>query len=306
MCKNQPKVAVMMASYNGEKYIGCQIDSILNQTYDNIELYVRDDGSTDGTRDILADYAAKYANVHVILGEKNLGYPGCFYALTDRTDIEADYYAFSDQDDMWYEDKIARAVEVLEGQEQSGVLSYYAGYDICDGELNKVRSSAPVKGQIKFKDTLFDVCGLEFTMVINRAALLLLAENKPRKANARGTWMSMLFSAFGTVIYDNRSVAAYRKHGENVTNGKTNKLSQWGWRIKNFFFGGFDSYRLILEDFCICCGRKLPKKEYRILRNFTRRKYLPYVLTKVFFPHRLRRGLADELALRFVFLIGRL
>ena len=145
MCKNQPKVAVMMASYNGEKYIGCQIDSILNQTYDNIELYVRDDGSTDGTRDILADYAAKHANVHVILGEKNLGYPGCFYALTDRTDIEADYYAFSDQDDMWYEDKIARAVEVLEGQEQSGVLSYYAGYDICDGELNKVRASAPVR-----------------------------------------------------------------------------------------------------------------------------------------------------------------
>lgn len=302
---NSKKAVVLLASYNGEKYIGQQLDSIIRQTYPVEAVYVRDDGSTDGTPGILKKYSEKYPNIHVVESTGNLGYPGCFYALTDL-DIDGDYFFFSDQDDVWHREKIARAVEMLEKEDGSMPVAYYAGYHICDENLNIISESFKQDRPIEFIDTLFEVCGLEFTMAVNKAAKDFLLTHKPVRARARGTWMSMLYSGFGKIIYDNRPCALYRRHSASVTSSDMGFIGLWSWRIKKFFGGGFEGYRVLLEDFYETAGGELEEKNKKALELFARKEYLPNVFLKIFYPHRLRRKLIDEVMLRFVFLIGKL
>ena len=111
-------VTVAMSTYNGERYLREQIDSILNQKNVDIVLFVRDDGSKDATLDILGEYSAKYDNVLFSAGN-NLGIGKSFYEAL-RLAPESDYYAFSDQDDVWLQDKVASGVKALEMLEKDG------------------------------------------------------------------------------------------------------------------------------------------------------------------------------------------
>ena len=117
MANVNPYVSVVMATYNGEKYIREQIDSILNQSYPVYELIIQDDCSTDGTLSIIQDYEKKYPNVKVFENEKNLGFNKNFETACMRA--TGGYIAISDQDDIWYKDKISKQVEAI------------ANYDIC-------------------------------------------------------------------------------------------------------------------------------------------------------------------------------
>ena len=110
-------VQVLMSTYNGEKYIREQLNSIINQTYPSIKILVRDDGSSDGTIEILEEYAAKYDNMAYYAG-KNLGVIQSFLQLLKDSDDSSAYYAFSDQDDVWLPEKIEKAVEMIENNKE--------------------------------------------------------------------------------------------------------------------------------------------------------------------------------------------
>lgn len=301
----QPRVVVLLSSYNGEKYIKAQIESILNQTHTNLELLVRDDGSDDATPKIIEELAKTDARITFIRDDDNLGYPKCFYALTDMAP-EADFYFFSDQDDVWFEDKIARAVNMLSKLPADKPAVYYGGYTICDEELNPVRDEHPMQKNITLKDTLFQVCGLEFTMAVSRSALNVLNNNKPSFSTGRGTWMSMLYSVYANIICDERPCAYYRRHESAVTASNQSFWGLWAWRIRYLFGGGFNDFHEIIRDFYLTMGSKLDVKERRMLRLFADEHYFPSVITKIFYPKRLRSRLVDELALRFAFLLGRI
>ena len=128
--------------YNGEKYLRVLLDSLLAQTYCNIDIYIRDDGSTDNTPLILKEYENKTVNgisIHLLwdnLG--NLGYVKNFLQII-RTSGDADYYAFCDQDDYWLPDKIAHAVEVLQTKPSYKCLLYSSAYETRDTDLNFLR-----------------------------------------------------------------------------------------------------------------------------------------------------------------------
>ena len=107
----QEKVDILLATYNGERFLQKQIDSILQQTYSNFTIYIRDDGSKDGTIKIIKDYAQKYPNkilfIEDILG--NLGVTQNFNELMKYS--SANYIAFSDQDDIWLPQKIEKSFD---------------------------------------------------------------------------------------------------------------------------------------------------------------------------------------------------
>lgn len=105
------KVAVLLSTYNGSKYIKEQIDSILSQEGVNIDIYIRDDGSTDETVNIIYEY--KSNNIFLTEG-KNIGVGNSFMELLYSVPEIYDYYAFADQDDIWSEKKIRIAIEVLQ------------------------------------------------------------------------------------------------------------------------------------------------------------------------------------------------
>ena len=108
------KVAVVLSTYNGEKYVKEQLDSILKQTYKNVEIIVRDDGSKDSTVEIIKEYQEKHKNIKLVVGE-NLGFIKSFFELLKIA--EADYYSYADQDDIWVKNKIELAVVVSSPEE---------------------------------------------------------------------------------------------------------------------------------------------------------------------------------------------
>lgn len=317
---DRPNAVVLLSAYNGEKYIKAQIESILRQTFTDFELLVRDDGSDDSTKQIVKELAKTDSRIRFISDDNkgNLGYPKCFYALTDMAP-DADFYFFSDQDDIWFEDKIERAVDMLSKLPSDVPAAYYGGYTICDEELKPVRNARPAHTppknkssdlpvcSISLKDTIFEVCGLEFTMAVNRSALELLNNNKPSFCTGRGTWMSMLYSVYANIVCDERPCAFYRRHQSAVTASNQSFLGLWLWRIKYLLLGGgFADFHDIIKDFYLTMGGKLDIKNRRMLRLFADDRYFPGVITKVFYPRRLRSRILDELALRFAFLTGRI
>ena len=102
------EVVILISTYNGEKYLAEQLDSLLNQTYQNIKIFIRDDGSKDKTIDIIKEYQKKSEKIFLTEG-KNIGFINSFFELLKLSN-NADYYAYCDQDDVWMEDKIERAV----------------------------------------------------------------------------------------------------------------------------------------------------------------------------------------------------
>ena len=107
----EEKVDVLLATYNGEKYLKEQIDSILNQTYQNINLIISDDNSNDSTRKILEEYKKIDNRIKIYLQDKNLGYIKNFEFLL--TKVESNYYMLSDQDDVWLPEKIEKSMKTL-------------------------------------------------------------------------------------------------------------------------------------------------------------------------------------------------
>ena len=107
------KVQILMSTYNGEEYIREQLDSILSQSYPDVDILIRDDGSDDDTFVILKEYEERHQNVRAYQGE-NLGVNKSFFELLRESNTEAAYIGFCDQDDYWLPEKIEKAVKQLE------------------------------------------------------------------------------------------------------------------------------------------------------------------------------------------------
>lgn len=106
------KVVVMMATYNGKKYIEKQLDSILSQIGVCVALHVYDDASTDGTKEILQEYEKLYCNMTCTFAKENKGYKNSFWHLLKNAQ-QAEYYAWADQDDIWNKNKLQSAVHKM-------------------------------------------------------------------------------------------------------------------------------------------------------------------------------------------------
>ena len=116
------RVQVLLSTYNGQKYLKELMDSVLNQDFPNLEILVRDDGSTDKTLHILEKYSG-LKNVQILQG-KNIGVVRSFFALLEASPPDAEYIAFCDQDDVWKEDKVSRAVGILEKHGDNTPIMY--------------------------------------------------------------------------------------------------------------------------------------------------------------------------------------
>lgn len=147
-------VSIVLSTFNGEKYITEQLNSIAQQTYQDITVYIHDDGSSDKTIDKVKDFIRKNnSDVEFVFldDEDSLKYPQCFITPLIRLPASK-YYAFCDQDDVWNPDKIERAVKSLEKVEYDNhtPVLYYSNIDFVDENLNFLHSS-------RFADHISDV-----------------------------------------------------------------------------------------------------------------------------------------------------
>lgn len=299
-------VAVLVSTYNGEKYIEEQLESILNQTYKNIDIYVRDDMSTDATRDILKKYSNSN-KIKLIPSSRNLGYPEAFYELMRVVD-EHDYYAFSDQDDVWYSDKIEIGINKLSKSNYPTPALFFANYDVCDMNLNHIRTSVGPKKNPDFKYSLFSSLGLGFTYILNHEAKELILNNRSIKTVTKDVWIGMLISAFGDVYFDAKPCANHRRNPGSFSSQDTNFLTIQKDRFKKFFQNdGFKNIYNVMSEFYHMFHEKLKIEDKKTMEIFLYRGYNPLkYFKKIFYTGRLRYDIKDEVMLRLIFLIRKL
>ena len=146
------KILVIMSTYNGEKYLKEQIESILCQHGVEVTLLIRDDGSSDKTPDILKEYESKEPHITCIYG-KNFGFRRSFYDTLLQSGNEYDYYAFSDQDDVWMEDKMLNAVNAIKAQ-NNRIALYATGLHVVDEQLQPMYDNTFKKLRISYGSAL--------------------------------------------------------------------------------------------------------------------------------------------------------
>lgn len=260
------KVAVLLSSYNGEKFIKEQIDSILNQTYQNIEIYVRDDGSSDGTLKILKRYEKK-KQIKLIVG-KNIGFINSFFELL-KYPIDAEYFAFSDQDDVWLKNKIERAIELLEKEKNSNLpIMYYSNYAFYDENMN-FKANAKNKKNPSFIGCLVECINLGSATVINKVARNMTINNLPHNCSGHDWWIYMICQGLGKTIYDENILVKHRTHIDNTSECGKNFISTQIHRIKALFKRNFFKIiRYQIEEYKEYFLPSLSKENQKIINLF--------------------------------------
>jgi len=298
------KVVIILGTYNGEKYVEEQLLSIINQSYKNIEIIVRDDGSTDGTMDILRRYESQ-RKIRLLVGN-NIGFMDNYRLLISCED-EADYYSFADQDDIWMEDKIERAVSALEKMKKDGndVVLYFCEFDYYDAEMKFLACRKKLKRNIDFMYSLVNFSNYAFTCVLSKELRNLLLQ-MPAEANYHPDYLCLqLATAFGSVHYDETALVKYRRHDSNVSITQHDFVKFQIWRVKTFLTNKVNLKEKWLY-FRKTYGDRLNANDKKVLSWFTNEKYhAGYALQKLFYPKRYRETFFDEFALRCLFLVGK-
>lgn len=216
-------VAVIMSTYNGEAFVKEQIDSILAQTGVDVSLFVRDDGSSDCTKEILSEYAGKYPNVTVSF-EQNVGVGNSFMNALYSVPDSFEYYAFADQDDIWEDVKLYEAIRLLQ---ESGKVLYASNQENTDRYGNSLGMRYGADKNIHLTPVSIIACNTlaGCTMVLKNELFLRLKDEKSRPSESllrnriHDVWVAAVASVCGGIVYDERSFIKYRQHGNNVVGG---------------------------------------------------------------------------------------
>ncbi|GAC1375387.1 MAG: glycosyltransferase family 2 protein [Aquirhabdus sp.] len=212
-------VAILMCTYNGEKYLEEQLQSFEQQTHQNWKLFVSDDGSKDRTLEILKTYQAKWGEEQLIITNgPRKGFAPNFLSITCNSTIRADYYAYSDQDDIWCEDKLARAVNELQTKNNDIPLLYCTRTQLIDNNKTTIGYSQLFAKRPDFRNALVQSLAGGNTMVFNNV-LKNLAITAGADINVvfHDWWLYIVATACGgSVIYDITPSLLYRQHDQNL------------------------------------------------------------------------------------------
>lgn len=228
------KIAVLLSTYNGAEYLDEQINSIIQQTYSEWQLYIRDDGSNDRTVQIIQKYQLKDTRI-VFVNEayiKNLGVKRSFMNLL--ANAQADYYMFCDQDDVWLPEKIQWTLKKMQkGRNATLPRLVHTDLMVVDQSLHPQKVMFGRDFQDAFQDVLYSNSVTGCTVMINEAlrTLLLQTPLKPERIVMHDWWFALTAAAFGEVDYLDKPTILYRQHGDNTFGADVSGFQ----RLRRFF-----------------------------------------------------------------------
>lgn len=210
------KVAVLLCTYNGQAYLEQQLETIAEQAFTNIDLYVSDDGSTDATLTILETFKLSWTKgCFEIFAGPQKGFAENFMSLILNPAIQADFYAYSDQDDCWFVEKISHAVRCIEHQQDAAL--YCSRTQLVDEQEHPLGFSPLFRKPPSFNNALVQSMGGGNTMLFNQAARKVLLQAKISAVPSHDWWTYILISGCGGFIhYDPVAWMAYRQHAHNI------------------------------------------------------------------------------------------
>lgn len=264
------KITVLMSCYNGEKYIGQQIDSILAQKLPSgieLSVLIRDDGSSDSTKEILGGY--KDLGKIDWYGGENLRPAKSFWQLV-KDSPKSDYYAFCDQDDFWQEDKLARALEMLAPFADLDIpLLYCSDVTVTDGNLDPTGTLSSGKVFTDLPHALVYSLAPGCTFVFNeRARAEFVKYDMNENFVVMHDWLAHKITAMlGKVVYDSRPSMLYRQHGGNVIGAKKGGLKQFFSRVKRLTSSDACVRSNSARDLLKVYGGELDEEKKEILRT---------------------------------------
>ena len=214
------KIDILMATYNGEKYLVEQLDSIINQTYHNWNLLIRDDNSTDKTLEIIQNYHKKDKRIKILKDNKgNLGIVRNFEELLKSS--ESEFIMFSDQDDIWVENKLDMYLKMIEKIKNKGFMIHSDAILFDKNKSNILKDTFISKKAINR--------GLEnvfFNYFVQGATILISKEIKnfilpfPKEVYLHDRYIHLISELFFERIFVNKALIYYRQHGDNQIGAK--------------------------------------------------------------------------------------
>ena len=218
-------IDILMAAYNGERYIAEQIDSILAQTFTDWRLLIRDDGSTDNTPAIIAEYAGKYPGKIQVIRDNETCRSATknFFELLKHA--EADYVMFSDQDDVWLPYKIQITYDYMMKAERDnpGVpVMVFTGLQVVDAELRSLdwlMGLTCSEKEYTFRELLPCNCAAGCTQMLNRKCYSNLGGFQ-EGILFHDWWTGLYAAAFGVIVRVPMALMLYRQHGNNVVSAR--------------------------------------------------------------------------------------
>ncbi|TSH85246.1 glycosyltransferase family 2 protein [Pantoea agglomerans] len=229
--RNKGHVAILMGTYNGAAFIEKQLHSIKDQGWKNWSLWVSDDGSKDDTRSITERVFKDGENSCTILTGPQKGFCENFKSLIGNPAIEAGFYAFADQDDIWHSAKLLRAVEYLQSLPKEGPAIYCTRTRLIDEHDQSLGLSPLNTKRPGFPNALLQNIASGNTMVFNAAARQLFLKILDLPVIAHDWALYLIVSACGgKVFFDPEPSVFYRQHNANAI-GSGMKLTQ---RVNNF------------------------------------------------------------------------
>lgn len=265
-------VTVLMSTYNGEQYLRMQIDSILDQTYNDIRLIVRDDGSSDATMELLKTYSDSRLSFYK--GE-NLGAALSFMQLI-YTAPESEYYALADQDDIWLIEKISAAVEIIGQYDANIPVLYFCNQEYIDGtgHIQGVRldEDFQIPGIVELL-LANDISGC--TMVFNQALLQLIKKKRIQddilRLRYHDVWIAALAAIYGEIVFDKQVHMQFRRHGENETDGRLTESIRKNRNIFDYIDLAINGKKQVTKywakEVLRLCNDKLSKGEYALINK---------------------------------------
>lgn len=268
-------IAIIMAVYNGETYLAEQIDSLLQNTEQNFVLHIYDDASTDSSPEIIATYTGQYPEK--IFYHRNTSNQGVIRNFLEGCRcVDADYYMFCDQDDVWLPDKISHSLRQIQDAEKNSPdkpLVVFGDARVVNETLQEIHPS--FQRQSGYHTDRLDLPHMLMENKLNGCALLFnrqlkdLLTETPDGVRMHDWWIALIASALGKIIYLDEPLLLYRQHTGNVVGG-----SSMGSYIQTRI-SHLSAQRKALYDTCTqaqsfltCYGSLLTKKQQHLVHTF--------------------------------------
>lgn len=230
------RIDILLATYNGERFLAEQLDSIAAQTHTNWQLIVRDDGSSDGTPALIEAFRARHPDKVTVLADAdgNLGLVQNFSRLMQHSD--APYAAFCDQDDVWMAEKLELSLAKMQQMEREqgadGPLLVFNDLMVVDDTLQPIHRSFWRYQRVQpgwcnhLSRLLTQNMVTGCTMLMNRS-LVALASPIPPALAYHDWWTALVSAAFGTSGYCAEPTVRYRQHMQNVVGARADRSALW-------------------------------------------------------------------------------
>lgn len=300
-------VAILMSTYNGEKYLDEQIQSLLRQTYDNVTIYARDDGSNDATVAILKKYESES---FIIFEDENIGVVGSFFELLKKCGLH-DYYAFCDQDDVWQKEKIEKQIRAFNENQiisENDIAICCTGLEIVDEQLKNIGMYPVWRKKPAFANAMVQNIASGLTLVMTRQTRNTIIDRLPKydQVCMHDWWLYLVSTALGRVMYLPEPWVKYRQHAQNVWGANASGIGRWQRRFLKFFDNNEQGkVTLQLQEFRIRYQDLLKDYEKALLEEYlTSNKHFSTRLMYVLKKNVYRQTFIETLAFKVLYLLN--